>query len=41
MRKPLFSDLPTRNWAILEPMIPVWSVGRPREVSITSSSTRS
>jgi putative transposase len=33
MRKPYPSDLTDEQWAILEPLIPVRSVGRPREVA--------
>lgn len=34
MRKPYPSDLTDEQWAILEPLIPVSKVGRPREVEI-------
>src|SRR3954469_8225356 len=34
MRKPYPSDLTDEQWAILEPMIPVHRVGRPRKVDI-------
>jgi transposase len=34
MRKPYPSDLTDEQWAIVEPLIPVYEVGRPREVSM-------
>ena len=34
MRKPYPSDLTDDQWAIIEPLIPVNSVGRPREVDM-------
>jgi putative transposase len=34
MRKPYPSDLTDAQWAIIEPLIPVSKVGRPREVAI-------
>jgi putative transposase len=34
MRKPYPSDLTDAQWAIIEPLIPVHTVGRPREVDI-------
>jgi putative transposase len=34
MRKPYPSDLSDEQWAILEPLIPVSSLGRPREVEM-------
>src|SRR3954467_2187450 len=34
MRKPYPSDLTDEQWAILEPMIPVHRVGRPRKVDM-------
>jgi putative transposase len=34
MRKPYPSDLTDEQWAVLEPLIPVSKVGRPREVEI-------
>src|SRR3982750_2448514 len=34
MRKPYPSDLTDRQWAIVEPLIPVYRVGRPREVDM-------
>jgi putative transposase len=34
MRKPYPSDLTDEQWAILEPLIPVSAVGRPREVAM-------
>jgi putative transposase len=34
MRKPYPSDLSDDQWAIIEPLIPVHRVGRPREVAM-------
>src|SRR4051812_19541263 len=34
MRKPYHSDLTDAQWAIIEPLIPVHRVGRPREVEM-------
>jgi putative transposase len=34
MRKPYPSDLTDDQWAILEPLIPIYRVGRPREVAM-------
>jgi putative transposase len=34
MRKPYPSDLTDEQWAIIEPLIPVYEVGRPREVDM-------
>ena len=34
MRKPYPSDLSDDQWAIIEPLIPVHSTGRPREVEM-------
>ena len=34
MRKPYLSDLTDEQWAIIEPLIPVHRVGRPREVNM-------
>jgi putative transposase len=34
MRKPYPSDLTDEQWALIEPLIPVSKVGRPREVSM-------
>lgn len=34
MRKPYPSDLTDEQWAIIEPLIPVYEVGRPREVEM-------
>ena len=34
MRKPYPSDLTDEQWAIIEPLIPVNTVGRPREVQM-------
>ena len=34
MRKPYPSDLTDEQWAVIEPLIPVSSVGRPRKVEM-------
>nr|WP_206352404.1 transposase [Tautonia rosea] len=34
MRKPYPSDLTDDQWATIEPLIPVYEVGRPREVDM-------
>ncbi len=34
MRKPYPSDLTDEQWAIIEPLIPVYALGRPREVEM-------
>jgi putative transposase len=34
MRKPYPSDLTDQQWAIIEPLLPVYTVGRPREVEM-------
>ena len=34
MRKPYPSDLSDDQWAIIEPLIPVHSTGRPREIEM-------
>ena len=34
MRKPYPSDLTDEQWALIEPLIPVYEVGRPREVDM-------
>src|SRR5512135_3873701 len=34
MRKPYPSDMTDEQWAILEPLIPVSSLGRPRDVEM-------
>ena len=34
MRKPYPSDLTDEQWAVIEPLIPVPKVGRPREVDM-------
>ena len=34
MRKPYPSDLTDEQWAVIEPLIPVNTIGRPREVSM-------
>src|SRR3954468_1596600 len=34
MRKPYPSDLTDAQWDVLEPLIPVYTVGRPREVDL-------
>ena len=34
MRKPYPSDLTDAQWALIEPLIPVYEVGRPREVDM-------
>ena len=34
MRKPYPSDLTDEQWEIIEPLIPVSRVGRPREVAM-------
>jgi putative transposase len=34
MRKPYPSDMTDEQWAISEPLIPVPSLGRPREVDL-------
>ena len=41
MRKPYPSDLTDEQWAIIEPLIPVNAVGRPREVDMREVSTPS
>ena len=35
MRKPYPSDMTDAQWGIIEPMIPIYTLGRPREVDIT------
>ncbi len=34
LRKPYTSDMTDEQWIIVEPMIPAWNVGRPRNTSI-------
>ncbi len=34
MRKPYPSDLTDAQWALIEPHIPIFDVGRPREVDM-------
>lgn len=33
-RKPYTSDLSDAQWEVIEPLIPVWTVGRPRETEM-------
>jgi len=33
-RKPYTSDLSDAQWEVIEPLIPVWTVGRPRETDM-------